>query len=336
MSKQDTKVPVTSDFSGRQQSLFQVFLCNTDKEREDLSNTIELWDLVPKYSVSKKTQNDIRKNGMLPIHEHNFVHMKKHFTLKIHPARVVVDGKEKEFYPGAREEIVEDALRKIATEDDQLFFDGNRSGVRFTLHNLRKELKRRGHTLSYTEVVEALTILKRSNIEISDFKGRVICESNIIRDLITVNQKEIREDPSARWYADFSILVTEGIKQLQYRQYNYTRIMSYKSQLSRWINKRLIHNYKQASLTKQYHIKLSTVARDSGLLIAKREKDNRVKFERSLKELKKGNVIMHYEGEEKRGERNKLLDVVYTIMPHHDFIEEQKAANKREQKSLEN
>jgi len=65
--------PKTESFSSRQLCLFQDFLFNTPEERNSLSNTIELWDAVPKYYISKHLQNKLRKNGFLPTVEKDFV-----------------------------------------------------------------------------------------------------------------------------------------------------------------------------------------------------------------------------------------------------------------------
>ena len=78
------------------------------------------------------------------------------------PARVEdLDGVTREYYASANEELVEDALRKIATEQQSGYFDKRnyRSGVVFTLYALREELRRRGHARSYQEIVLALNIL---------------------------------------------------------------------------------------------------------------------------------------------------------------------------------
>jgi hypothetical protein len=40
--------------------------------------------------------------------------------------------------------------------------------------------------------------------------------------------------------------------------------MQYRYRLSRWLHKRLAHNYVQASMLAPYTIRLSTILRDSG------------------------------------------------------------------------
>ena len=42
-------------------------------DSKDLSNTIELWDAIPKYAVSQKQQNHLRDGkGNLPLHDQQF------------------------------------------------------------------------------------------------------------------------------------------------------------------------------------------------------------------------------------------------------------------------
>jgi hypothetical protein len=328
-SDQEPVPPVKQAFHAKQLSLFQDFLCNSPDERSSLSNTIELWDAVPKYYISKRAQEDLREGGFLPTIEKKFVFKKTEMTVTLLPARLMVDGKAKEFFPSAREELVEDVLRKIACNAGSGYLDGDRSGVSFTLHQLRKELSEQGHTFSYYQVVESLKILRRSSLSISSADGKSFYETSPLTTLAAVSREDLNANPESRWYADFSALVTEGIKQIKYRQYNYGLMMSLKGQLTRYLHKRLSHNFTQASLLYSYTVTLSSVARDSGLLDRKKISDNKRKFEESLDELIKEKVLMRYETEETRGPRNSIVDIKYDLFPDHDFISEAKRSNKR-------
>jgi len=208
-------------FEAKQLDLFQDFLCNTPTEQGCLSNTIELWDAVPKYYINRRRQGKLRKEGFLPTATRDFIFRGQQLTVKIRPARVTVDGQDKEYYPAAREELVEDALRKLACNPGNGYLEQDRSGVSFTLHQLRKELKKRGHTLSYYEVVEALRVLVSTTIEIISSDGKTDYTTAPLTTLLRVSENDLKENPTARWYVDFSVLVTEGIKQIKYRQYNY-------------------------------------------------------------------------------------------------------------------
>lgn len=74
VSMKTPKKVTTSAFENTQMLLFQDFLCNKEEERDKLSNTILLWDSVPKYSTSKVAMNGKRQsnNGRLGILKQEF------------------------------------------------------------------------------------------------------------------------------------------------------------------------------------------------------------------------------------------------------------------------
>jgi hypothetical protein len=307
--------PRKSSFSGVQLSLFQSFLYNTDGERDKLSNTIEFWDGVPKYFVSRKEMHNLRTtDGFLPKVERTFQHGGRSFTVRIRPARVTdAEGRDQEFYPSAREELVEDALRKIAADQNYGFYEdvpeNSRSGVVFSLHLLRKELSRRGHTLSFQQVMEALYVLSDAGIEIFTSDGKSVFKSAILPTLAGVSLVDLKNDPKARWYADFCPLVTESIRAMTYRQFDYHTMMQHTSQLARWLHKRLAHNYTNASYMTPYECLFSSVKRDSGLLEYQRKRDSVRKLDEALDELRQHEVLLSYEKQDQRGERSRILDV---------------------------
>jgi hypothetical protein len=334
-NRKKTSPPTQDSFSGVQLSLFQTFLCNTEDERDKLSNTIEFWDGVPKYFVSRKEMNTLRtKDGFLETVKRDFQHGGRSFTVKIRPARVTDDqGVEREFYPSSREELVEDALRKIAADQSYGFYedwaDSRRSGVVFSLHMLRKELSRRGHTLSFQQAKEALYVLADAGIEIVTADGKSIFKSPILPTLAGVSRIDLQNDPQARWYADFCPLVTESIRAMTYRQYDYHTMMQHSSQLARWMHKRLSHNYTNAGYMAPYECLFSSVKRDSGLLEYQRDRDAVRKLDEAMEELQDKDVLIDFDRQEHRGARNRILDVKYTLKAHPDFVKQVKAANKR-------
>lgn len=330
--KTENKPPTSSAFDGTQLSLFQNFLCNSDDERDRLSNTIELWDGVPKYYVSRHKMRVMRsKDGNLPTLERAFEYRKRVFNITIQPARIKTgQGSYEEFYPSAREELVEDALRKIATEQQQGFLEAQDSGAVFSLHMLRQELRQRGHTMSYDEVVEALEIMSNCTIQIRPEDGKGGYQSPILTSLTWVTKERYRTDPKSRWIAYFSPLVTQSIKELTYRQYDYQTMMRHTSQLSRWLHKRLAHHYTNASLQYPYRFKFSSVQRDSGLLEHAQTRDAVNALDEALAELKTHAVLINVDKEKRTGARNKIMDVLYTATPHPYFIDHIKAANRRQ------
>jgi hypothetical protein len=333
-------IPSSNSFNSAQLDVFQTFLCNTNNERNNLSNTIELWDSIPKFSVSQQAMNGLRtKEGLLPRLEKTFIYKDNEYKIRVTPA--IIDSDDdlpKAYYPSANEELVEDALRKIASEQEKGFFDKPdfKSGVVFSLHLLRKELTKRGHSRSYYEIVKSLNILSGSHIEIMLPDGKGFAKTNYLPSLAAVSKQQLKDDPKAKWVAHFHPLVTQSIDSLSFRQFNYHQMMSHSTQLARWIHKKLSHNYTNASYTVPYQIWLSTIRRDSGLLEYKRTNDTVRKLEEALIELKNNTVLITFNRQEDlRGERNKILDIKYSLSPHPEFVKDVKAANKRQKDSKE-
>lgn len=326
-------------YENAQLNLFQTFLANTDGQRESLSNAIDLWDSVPRYSVSRLAMTKTRVNGeFLRKHELTFNHRGKTYTRIVSPARITdADGKERDYYPSAAEELVEDALRKIAAEQQAGYFDRPNftSGVVFTLHALRKELRKRGHTRSYYEIVESLTILSQCIVEIIPHgEGEAKIVGPCLPTLAAVSRAQLRSDPKARWIISFHPLVTGSIDQVTYRQFNYDLMMRHSTQLARWLHKQLVLKFTFAELMKTFEMRYSTIKRDSGLLDEyKRERDGMDKLEEAFAELKERQVILNYEREDVTGPRGKKIDIVFVVYPHYDFVREAKAANHRQNAS---
>ena len=327
-----TKTPRPEDVNSKQLNLFQNFLAN-DRQRDRLSNTIELWDAVPRYYCDRTQQSKLRHAAerTLPVLERAFEHGNSSFRVKIYPARIETSQGFCEYYPSVREELVEDALRKLSTQRNQGFLTETRSGCVFSLHVLRKELAACGHTMSYQQAYESLSILNASRIEVASANGKKMFKAPILPLLCGVSRSHLDIDPQAKWFCDFYPLVTMAINRLTYRQYDYERMMTHSSQLARWLHKRLAHNYIQASPLRPYTIAFSTTQRDSGLLDYQSQGITRPvqKLEDTCKELIADNVLMAYTCSRKRGKRRRLIDAIFTLTPTIHFTSQAKAANKR-------
>jgi hypothetical protein len=329
--------PAPTHFENRQLNLFQNFLCNTTEQRNQLSNVIDLWDNVPRYSVSRRTMTKARINGrFLEKHTAEFQYKGRTFIRTISPARVDdLDGVERDYFASATEELIEDALRKLATDQQSGYFDqpNYRSGVVFTLYALREELKRRGHTRSYQEIVLALNILSGSIVEITvqdGEKGEFFTRSAYLPHLAAVSRHRLKDDPKAKWVVQFHPLVTASMDKLTYRQFNYHLMMSHSTQLARWIHKQLVLKYTFASLFTPFDTRYSTIKRDSGLLEAyARPRDAIDALEEAFQELKTNGVLLQCERKDIAGKRGKLLDVTFILTPTVDFVRDAKAGSKR-------
>jgi hypothetical protein len=366
MPKKSMKTPPVNLPQSRQYNLFTTFF----GDAAELSNTIELWDAIPKYSVSPRTQSALRKDGRLEPYEHSFVYATRRSGYRIeHACRVeiqpvfvkgvVVDKKTKEtrnldFYPSKDEELVEEVIRKIFADQDFGIHDPahDESWIRFSLQMIRKELKARGKSRSLDEIKRSIEILSKSHISLFlDDSGDPVYAGNILSDLTRVTLKKYREDSSLTWIARLPALISKSINELTYRQFNYGVLMALETQLARWLHKRLSHNYTNASVVNPYDILLSTIEHNSGLLsftrtINKKDKKTGVVTQRivpytsrkictlegAFDELAENGVIWEkggWERLEERREGRKLVDILYRLKAHPDFVSEVKAANAR-------
>ena len=332
--------PKAQDFSSRQISLFRDLLCNTDTERDSLSNVFDLWDGIPRYSISRQQQDKWRKAGAFPqLYDIDFHYRGRELKATIQPAWIKdKDGTITGYYPSANEELIEDVLRKIAADQNSGYFDpkDRRSGVVFTLHKVRKELENRGHARTYEEINLSLEIMSSAVIETStadgvegDFTSKSLYLSNLYR----VSKSKRVADPEAKWFVDFHPLASRALDELTYRQFNYARLMSHKSQLARWLDKVLSLKYLNASFFHPFEMRLSTIIRDSKLLDGYGRLTNAVAaVDAAFEELQTCQPPLLRIKPQKNtilGPRGKILDVVYTLHPSREFVAEVKAASKR-------
>lgn len=312
-------------------------------DSKDLSNTIELWDAIPKYAVSQKQQNHMRdEKGNLPLHEQQFEYrpttrgaaMEIQCSVTIQPASIKhPDGTVTQHYPSTDEELIEEVLKKIFT--DQHFGihqpDRNESWVRFSLYKIREELKARGKTRSIQEIKTSLEILARSvySITIQGPTKKLDYENTILSDMTRTTRADYLEDTKALWCARLPALISQSINELTYRQFNYGTLMSLSVPLARWMHKRLSHNYINAGILQPYNILFSSIHRDSGLLHHIRPAGNMKTVEGAIDELIQKNVLWWFKKDERKQGR-AIKDVLYTLQPTNEFIAEIKAANARQ------
>ena len=133
-----------SDYSQskpRQLEFFEI----TDSNNQEYSNTIELYDQMPKYFFGGVEREKGKNVDALPILQREFKHKHKNYKLEISPAALLnKEGKTIHYYPSQREELVEDALRKLVANKRGIYLDDD-VAVKFTLYELQQELKSRGH-----------------------------------------------------------------------------------------------------------------------------------------------------------------------------------------------
>lgn len=331
--------PTVTDDAGKTPDVLQYELWSTfwSSEAGNLSNTVELWDAIPKFGVHRNKQIELRDpEGRLPLYRTAFRYRDEQCQLEIQPAMVHEDGRDIAYYPAGDEELVWEALVKLFSDQQYGFHDAKESPpssyVRFTLRMLQKELSEHGHARSIPQIRHAVEILSRSVIII--YKGsskKPIYRDVILGGLIDMTRDDYLDDPKRFWIGRLPGMISAALSKLEYRQYNYQTSLSLKDPFARWLHRRMTHRFTNAQLMGSYHLALSTMQEDSALL----DGDNITRIVKRVdacfRELKKNGVLSTVEKEIHRdtGRGRKILDVVWTVYPLPDFVRDIKAANGR-------
>lgn len=325
MKKKSPPKPVNSV----QFDLFKSFVTN---DKSDVSNSIDIWEAIPKYFINEKQAAKLRMdNGLANPFKWEYRYKGSSYAVRIQPALLEEkNDKFKAHFPGATEELVEEALKKILTEQSQGIHSPTEyeTWVKFTLKMLQKELVLRGRGRNIGEIKQAIQIMSKCHLSVYK-DGKEIWSGAILQDLVTVDRNDYIEDPGAYHIARLPLFVSSAINKLQYRQFNYARLMQCKSQLSAWLYRKMINNFKQAGLkdTDYYHLAFDSI-KESGLLQQGNDRESRKKVISALEELKERSVLRDYEVKEKK-EGRKVVDVVYVMWASAEFVAEQKQAGKR-------
>lgn len=321
------------DYNRSKPAQLQLFEMVLPSEK-DYSNTIELYDFIPKYVWGRVER--IQEKFLEPV-EREFECRGGRYRVRIAPARVQdTDGVSRDYLPGKREELVEDALRKLATEGQGIFLN-DEAAVTFTLYQLQQELKRTGHSYSITQLKEALMVCVGTILHLTDETGQSVLASSIF-DTIGLQTREDWEGQGEKTkaFVRFNGLVTSSIRNNTFRQFNYEVSMGYQSVISRQLHKRMSHHFTQASFSHPYTILLSTVIRDFGLTAYEKLSHNLRDVETALKEMVAKDVLLKYSLEKIIDERrsNKIADVRLVLFPHPKFSGEIITANKKQKDNL--
>jgi hypothetical protein len=305
-----------------------------DQDR-DYSNSIELYDFIPKYVWGRVEREKAEKSHkeVLPNLKRDFECRGVAYQVLIKPASIEgKDGVARDYFPSKREELVEDALRKIACEGAGIFLD-DQAGLTFTLYQLHHELKARGHGYKIADLKEALYILSETHLELTTADGKTVLKTNMFQGLGLTTQEDWKDlGKKTMGFVRFNPLVTAAIKNLNFRQLDYEKAMSFVSVIARQLYKRMSHHYIQASrISQPYGINLSTIIRDFGLTPYAELRNNLRDVVRALDEMKSKNVVRDYHVEKATDPQKgkKLIDANIAITTTDDFIWEMRKANQK-------
>ena len=290
------------------------------------------WDSIPKYSISRHQQAKMRsESGQLPILRHHFRFDGQECEMELTPAYLSSQKNETgiAYYPGYTEELIEDVLRKFLLDDTLGRYEkeggGPRAGVSFSVSMIRSELAKIGKTRSLNEIKHALEVMQGTKIRIR--KGQTAWhDDSILHGLTMVTRENWRDALCSAW---FSVTVSKAIASLAFRQIDYAWLMRYRTQLSRWLFRRLSHTYLNASLQHEYEISQADIEQESGLLHHARAIDRRVATRKALDDLVRTDCLLFYDTIRVLHGRQQV-EYIYRLHANPRFVSYMKRVNCRQ------
>lgn len=305
---------------------------------EKYSHLIAFYDFIPKHFWGKAKRVEGKYLDALERefeYKDEITKISHKYKVSISPAKIKdKDGVSRDYYPGLREALVEDALRKIAVQNkEQGIFLDNKAAVIFNIYQIQEELKDCGHTYDRKQIIDALMICAKASIEVRREDGSAILVSHIFEEVMLQPKEEWKgSGRRARCYVIFNRMVTEMIQNYRFRQFNYDKSMSLKNVIAWQLYRRMSHHYKQAGKNLPYHIKLSTMIRDFGLKLYPRLRDNLHDAEEALKIMRDDEgVIASFQTEKilDAAKPGKIVDAKFILIPGDSFISDTINANHR-------
>jgi hypothetical protein len=302
--------------------VLQLSLFNTPDKKH--TNYTALYDLAPRFV--QRAERDADQPYLTRV-TREFPFNGELYSVTIYPARVADNkGQEWDELPGDREALIEDVLRRFAAEKLALG-EKDELMVPFSLYQIDQELRRHKHTLSYTEIKAALSILTGAKIEISRVvqpgqkKPKPVVHASALPVLVYKDDN----DPKAMSYAQFNPLLSQAIRALEFEQVNYEWMMQVRGALPRWI-------FKFASLlladNERYNDSIYLLASElmKGYGHSRsRERDALADIEKSIQKLKDLKVIADVKTESIKEGRVKT-DIRFTVRFSEKFLQDRRIA----------
>ncbi|HYF89511.1 plasmid replication protein [Azospirillum sp.] len=280
---------------------FALFEIDEPDDAKRTTHFVGLYDVAPKWvffasdvarsngrkrsvGAGEVADSDAGKPRFLRQVKREFVFNDKTYSLKILPARIerrVKDGgteviEEIDTFPGEKEQVVEEVIRRLAAEKARLSTGEKDSIVfKFTLYEVLQELRRVKHTLSLPELKEALLVLRRSTIVIAEKGGKnALLDSSVFPQLWMRNHDvNAGGSPDENGRADvetavqFNWMVENTIRSVEQQRISYEWLMRIENPFSRWLFKRVAFTLLQRHHQDRSSIEITAreIMRDSGM-----------------------------------------------------------------------
>ena len=314
------------------------------------SNALQAVELMPRFYRGKGSQiTEVKRLELGLAHKDMTISnqyrlrekvdgkwVEESFTCHIGPAAIfkiannsLSNQPENHFcYPSDREELIEKVLILLAIKNGltKTNVGGiDRYGFGFTLYEIYTELKNLNKTKSYSQIHEALVIIRDSKIRITNAQG-IQKTNSIFPDMcLDVDGKGKARDRCFVSMSDFVIL---EIEQLNYRQILFSRITKLKMSLSRYLDLYLSNYFRHADNDNSYMLSTKDVFESYGKKQLSHEQKRR-DMRGALKELVESGIIRSVSSAKKLTRTNGEFDWIFEVQPTESFVDECIIANRK-------
>ncbi|MBU4516296.1 MAG: hypothetical protein KJ776_08735 [Proteobacteria bacterium] len=192
-------------------------------------------------------------------------------SVSILPGRVEIikghqEGEWQDYYPGGKEEILLEVLKNMAATTGRATVLDSHMTVIFSIREIRRELRRVGHTASHVEVLTSLQILRRSSFILKSELGTSFEESYIL------GLGVMGEGKNKKVVVSFNTLTTAAVIDGDFRILDYETSIRI-STLGRKLLERIVHTHKQLD-GKGYSFGLIQFLTGAGFAVGKRLRES--------------------------------------------------------------
>ena len=343
-----------SEPKGQQIELFSSWFTKT--EESDKSRSLAIWDIIPWRVL---THNRASKLPKAMVFEGVRLDEAREATVHLTPAILYADdgSPSKVIFPGAREELVERALRKLAVsrlvacgpQPDPLGNGNMAVSITFSIHQLRQELTQNGHGFRFAEIREALEVMHLANVRVDCPMDSLVHRASgpILGSLQSICDPEDKDGKRSVYFASFHPIASAAILKELYFPVNYARMMTLGRPLARWIVSLLNIRFRYATrgpgkAKRSFRLTLSRVMSDSGMQPEPRLTNNIDRVREAIKELQEKGFLekwvplRDFETIKREGTtgRPKIVGAEWELYPSDSFTKEIIQGN-QDRKTLE-
>jgi len=302
-----------------------------------LSNIFQLWDLIPKFHVTKRQQTKMFKDGKIEELKYDLYLFGDKYSIEYMPAPINIDGTLKHFFPSTTEEMIEKVMRKIMLDQNMCShkLKPTETWVQFSYKRVMKELARLGKSRSLDEVKLGINILLGCKLIIRR-NGQKINHTGIFKDNMDKGSQEYNTDLTES-AIQLPQILSSAINSREYRQSNWLLTNILPTSLSRWFATWLEVFFINAGIGRNglpvaYSMKYSQIVEYSKLLGANKY-DNIKRIGKALEDLVTGKILCpmnkYIISKQLGADGKKIIDIEYKLYGSHGFAKHIIASNKR-------